>query len=153
AATFGFDYLRDRLKFKQESGPVLPFWAPWASHPQAKSAAIDPRVQRPHFFALVDEADNIFIDEARTPLVISTLGRRASQDEAAIFVWADKLARQMQSGRDFIHDEKKHEFTMTEDGLLKMRWSSPPSGPDQEDMETLYNRLDKALHAHHRLKR
>jgi hypothetical protein len=52
------------------------------------------KVQRTHHYALVDEADNIFVDEARTPLVISTGTRLATPEEQVVFVWSDGLAKQ-----------------------------------------------------------
>src|SRR5947208_15204574 len=70
ASEFGFDFLRDRLKVSGDKGQAAPFWAPWLSNVQYQQP-LDPKVQREHYYALVDEADNIFIDEARTPLIIS----------------------------------------------------------------------------------
>ena len=49
-------------------------------------------MQRGHHFALVDEADNIFIDEARTPLIIASPTRAATPEEAVVYHWADDLA-------------------------------------------------------------
>src|SRR5262245_10207580 len=76
ASEFGFDFLRDRLKVAGAKGQDAPFWAAWQPGftPQTK---LDPKVQREHNFALVDEADNIFIDEARTPMIISGMTRPA----------------------------------------------------------------------------
>ena len=69
ASEFGFDFLRDRLKLVGGQVAQAPFWAAW----QAGEATLrsDKRVQRGHCCALVDEVDSIFIDEARTPLIIS----------------------------------------------------------------------------------
>lgn len=149
ASSFGFDYLRDRLKVQQKIG-ATPFWAPWTSACASSLSATPEMVQRGHHFALVDEADNIFIDEARTPLVISVAGKPASADEAGPYLWANRVAQEMREGVHFILEEKKREFTVTEKGLAVMRWSSPPHA---EDLEALYDRLDKALHAHYRLRK
>jgi preprotein translocase subunit SecA len=69
ASEFGFDLLRDKLKLKQgpNAGQGTAFWKPWFDSGE-DPAAIDPRVQRKHNYALVDEADSVFIDDARTPL-------------------------------------------------------------------------------------
>jgi preprotein translocase subunit SecA len=72
-------FLRDRLKVSGDKSQAMPFWAPWMPGTNF-SRPLDPRVQREHNFALVDEADNIFIDEAGTPLIISTETRPATPD-------------------------------------------------------------------------
>src|SRR5947209_17342781 len=69
ASEFGFDFLRDRLKLAGGKGQGSPFWGPWTP---GHTAPLDTSVQRHHHFALVDEADNIFIDEPRTPMIITT---------------------------------------------------------------------------------
>src|SRR5262249_21925604 len=94
ASEFGFDFLRDRLTLASGSGQAAPFWAPWTSSDGA-GGILDPRVQREHHFAIVDEADSIFIDEARTPLIISAPTRQATPEEQVVYLWADRLAREM----------------------------------------------------------
>ena len=97
---FGFDYLRDNMVTELEQ-----------------------RVQRGHAFAIVDEVDNILIDEARTPLIIS--GQAAeSQDLYATF---SKLvprlrARQAgaESGGDYFLDEKEKAVAPTEEGVARV---------------------------------
>jgi len=97
---FGFDYLRDNMVTELEQ-----------------------RVQRGHAFAIVDEVDNILIDEARTPLIIS--GQAAeSQDLYATF---SKLvprlrARQAgaESGGDYFLDEKEKAVSPTEEGVARV---------------------------------
>ena len=81
ASEFGFDFLRDRLKGAGAQGREAPFWAPWVKG-SVYATPDDANVQRPHHFALVDEADNIFIDEARTPLIISQETRPATRGRA-----------------------------------------------------------------------
>ncbi|NPA28771.1 MAG: DEAD/DEAH box helicase, partial [Epsilonproteobacteria bacterium] len=76
---FGFDYLRDNMKYSLEE-----------------------MVQRDHYYAIVDEVDSILIDEARTPLIIS--GPTKSKLEN--YERADKVARQMVRDEDFTVDEK-----------------------------------------------
>src|SRR5471030_1639174 len=63
ASEFGFDFLRDRLKTKSGSGQNVPFWAAWDSTSEKAFQPLDPKVQRGHYYGLVDEADNIFIDD------------------------------------------------------------------------------------------
>jgi preprotein translocase subunit SecA len=152
ASNFGFDFLRDRLKVVRNETEEFRFWTPWTSS-GAYAGSLDPKVQRGHQFALVDEADNIFIDEARTPLVISTAGREASEEEAAPFLWANEVAKKMQPGIDFVMHERFPKLEVTKQGLALMRWSSPPTGPEARGMSHLFKKLEKALHAHYRLVR
>jgi preprotein translocase subunit SecA len=86
----GFDYLRDHLV-----------------------ANLDDRVQRELAFVIVDEADSILIDEARTPLIIS----QASSTVESQYALADRLARHLKAGRDFELEEKSRAATLTERGL------------------------------------
>jgi preprotein translocase subunit SecA len=85
---FGFDYLRDNLAMR-----------------------LSDRVQRGHHYAIVDEVDNILIDEARTPLIISG----PAQDEAANYVRMAQIVRQLRA-EDYEVSEKDHAVSLTEMG-------------------------------------
>ena len=85
---FGFDYLRDNMKFEK-----------------------DAMVQRKFNFAIVDEVDSILIDEARTPLIISG----PAEDSSELYRAADALIPRL-SEEDFEKDEKSKTITFTEDG-------------------------------------
>jgi preprotein translocase subunit SecA len=150
ASEFGFDFLRDRLKVSGRKGQETPFWAPWLGGP---AVAMNPSVQRGHFFALVDEADNIFIDEARTPLIISTETRLATPEETVVFQWADGLARQMRLNEHFTLDPKKQKLQLTGAGKQLARWSNPPTGEHSHAMDKLEEAIEQALHAHYRFRR
>jgi len=152
ASEFGFDFLRDRLKVSGDRTQAVPFWAAWAPGGAAAQPP-DPKVQRGHHFALVDEADNIFIDEAGTPLIISTETRPATPDEQVVYRWADRLARTFVRDRHFTLDDRKQKIELTDDGKQEARWSSPPSGPHSHAMDKLHEHLERALHAHHRFRR
>jgi preprotein translocase subunit SecA len=93
---FGFDYLRDNL--------VVDLGA---------------RVQRGHFFAIVDEVDNILIDEARTPLIISG----PAEESADKYIQFARLVPRLKAEEDYILDEKFKQVAITEAGTDKMeRW-------------------------------
>jgi preprotein translocase subunit SecA len=152
ASEFGFDFLRDRLKVKSGAGQNVPFWAAWTNfNPQTN--AQDPKVQRGHHYALVDEADNIFIDEARTPLVISTGTRLATPEEQVVFVWADALAKQMVRDQHFTLDEKKQKVELSDLGKQMVRYSNPPMGEHSHAMDKLHEHVERAIHAVHRFRR
>ena len=86
---FGFDYLRDNLKFSLEE-----------------------MVQREHHFAIVDEVDSILIDEARTPLIISG----PAETSAELYMAVDKLMGEF-SDEHIELDEKARSVTLTEEGV------------------------------------
>jgi preprotein translocase subunit SecA len=151
ASEFGFDFLRDRLKVKSGAGQTTPFWSAWTNfNPQ--TAAADPKVQRTHHYALVDEADNIFVDEARTPLVISTGTRLATPEEQVVFVWSDGLAKQMVRDQHFTLDEKKQKIELSDLGKQMCRWANPPTGEHSHAMDKLHEHVERALHANHRFR-
>ncbi len=151
ASEFGFDFLRDRLKTKEGSGQNAPFWSAWMGNGQ-DFKPLESKVQRGHHFALVDEADNIFIDDARTPLVISTGTRPASEEEAVVYKWADKLAKEMTRERHFYLDEKKSKVELTEDGRYLIRYSNPPFGAHSHAMDKLHEHVERAIQANHRFR-
>jgi preprotein translocase subunit SecA len=153
ASEFGFDFLRDRLKVKAQKGTgALPFWSAWLTHGHMDGQQ-DPKVQRPHHYALVDEADNIFIDEARTPLIISSPSRPATEDEQIVYKWADGIAAQMRRDQHFYLDEKKHQkIELTDLGRHLIRYAQPPHGPHSHAMDKLHEHIERALHAHFRFR-
>jgi preprotein translocase subunit SecA len=150
ASEFGFDFLRDRLKTSTAKGQAAPFWAPWTAGQGQFTRPLDPRIQREHHFALVDEADNIFIDEARTPLIIGMPSRPASEEETVVYRWADNLGKQMERGRHYTLDEKKQKIELTEECKQLARWSDPPTGPHSHAMDKLFEHLERAIFAHRR---
>ncbi|HEX7709192.1 MAG TPA: preprotein translocase subunit SecA [Thermoanaerobaculia bacterium] len=88
---FGFDYLRDNMKFDLEA-----------------------MVQREHAYAIVDEVDSILIDEARTPLIISG----PSEESTEKYYVAAKIVPKLDPATDFQVDEKQHSAALTEEGVL-----------------------------------
>ncbi len=89
---YGFDYLRDNLA-------------------QTK----DQLSQRGHAFAIVDEIDSILIDEARTPLIISS----ESTESDSLYVQFADIARKLEQGADFSIDEKQRAIQLTDIGITK----------------------------------
>ncbi len=151
ASEFGFDFLRDRLKVAGAKGQEQPFWAPWVGG--AAAPVGDVGVQRDHHVAVVDEADNIFIDEARTPLIISGATRLATPEEQIVYKWCNDLAQKMQPGRHFEMDEKKQKLELSAEGKQLARYANPPTGPHAHAMDKLHEHLEQALQAHYRFRR
>jgi preprotein translocase subunit SecA len=151
ASEFGFDFLRDRLKVAGNRGQEAPFWDPWLKSGTGHQR--DLQMQREvHHFALVDEADNIFIDEARTPLIISTATRPATPAEQVVYLWANRLAKQMEHPEHFLLDPKKQKLELTLAGRQLMRYSNPPMGAKSHAMDKLEEHVERALQAHYRFR-
>jgi len=75
-------------------------------------------VQRPFFFCVVDEIDSILIDEARTPLILSTSSGEDSTSNTKLFL-ANSLAKFLEKDRDFILDEKTKDISLSQEGYKK----------------------------------
>ncbi len=90
---FGFDYLRDNMKFN-----------------------IEDYVQREHNFAIVDEVDSILIDEARTPLIISG----ASEESTDTYYVVDRVIPRLKAEEHYTVDEKMRTVALTEDGVTRV---------------------------------
>lgn len=151
ASEFGFDFLRDRLKLKGGQVSSTPFWSAWmptGAGPQPR----DPKVQRGHHFVLVDEADNIFIDEARTPLIIASPTRKATPEESVVYKWADDLARRMERNHHFFLDDKKQKLELTDLGRHLIRYANPPSGKHSHAMDKMHEHVERALQAHYKFR-
>ena len=123
---FGFDYLRDNMKYDLASC-----------------------VQRGHQFAIVDEVDSILIDEARTPLIISG----PSEESTDKYFKIDKIIPRLIQEIDYTLDEKHRTATLTEEGVSKCeRLLSLGNLYDPAHMETIHH-VYQALRAHTLYKR
>jgi preprotein translocase subunit SecA len=111
AKEFGFDFLRDRLLLRRMG------MAQSNLLNQLTSARLElggeMPVQRGHHFCLVDEADSILIDDARTPLIIGSLGDKAIERIVTLYRWAAEMVPQFKEDLhyEYDHDEKKIELT------------------------------------------
>ena len=149
---FGFDFLRDRMKLRGGQAHANPFWSGWTGG----GNKADPRCQRaetPLNFAIVDEADSIFIDEGRTPLVIANPTRPATEEEQVVYKWADKVVKELQPVTHFKIDLKKEKAELTDEGKQVVRYSNPPSGKHAHAMDKLIQHMEKAIMAYHRFRR
>src|SRR3954466_2544979 len=131
---FGFDYLRDNMKFELES-----------------------MVQRGHHYAIVDEVDSILVDEARTPLIISG----PSEESIDKYYRIDRIIPRLVKGEeidegegrksttgDYVVDEKAHQAALTEEGVEKVeQLLGVRNLYDPENMEIIHG-VNQALRAH-----
>ncbi|AQW81829.1 preprotein translocase, SecA subunit [Campylobacter pinnipediorum subsp. pinnipediorum] len=131
---FGFDYLRDNMKF-----------------------SMNDKVQRKHNFVIVDEVDSILIDEARTPLIISGSTNRTLDG----YIKADEVAKKLIRGEaadpnvpnskptgDFVADEKNRTILITEEGINKAEKLFGVGNLYDLENAILSHHLDQALKAH-----
>src|SRR5690242_10929182 len=131
---YGFDYLRDNMKFRLEEC-----------------------VQRGHHYAIVDEVDSILIDEARTPLIISG----PSEESTDKYYKVDRIIPRLTKGEeidegdgkksttgDYVVDEKAHQAALTEEGVEKVeQLLGVRNLYDPENMEIIHG-VNQALRAH-----
>ncbi len=123
---FGFDYLRDNMKFK-----------------------IEEYVQRGHRFGIVDEVDSILIDEARTPLIISG----PTNVDVNMYYVIDGVVPMLQDELDFTVDEKSRRVDLTDSGVDKVEQKLGVDNIyDPHNMEVLHH-VNQALKAHKVFKR
>ena len=132
---FGFDYLRDNMKFAAKGDENFP--------PQYQ------QVQGKLNFAIIDEVDNILIDEARTPLIIAG----PAHDDVTRYSQADKIARQLKEGVDFEVKEKERTANLTDVGVRHAeKLVGVESFYTAGNMEWPHL-IDNALKAHHLYKK
>ena len=128
---FGFDYLRDNMRPAARGDNRYP------RHLQQS--------QKSRHFAIIDEVDNILIDEARTPLIISG----PAYDNPAKYSEADRVARALERDKHFVVNEKDHTVNLTDDGVRAAeRLAGVESFYTPGNMEWPHL-IDNALKAHY----
>ncbi|HSB18743.1 MAG TPA: preprotein translocase subunit SecA, partial [Anaeromyxobacteraceae bacterium] len=119
---FGFDYLRDNMKFRLQD-----------------------YVQRELNYAIVDEVDSILIDEARTPLIISG----PSDESTDKYYLVNQVIPSMIRDQDFTVDEKTKTVVMTDQGIAKMERKLGITNLYDPDQIEMLHHVEQALRAHH----
>ena len=123
---FGFDYLRDNMKFRRTD-----------------------LVQREFNYAIVDEVDSILIDEARTPLIISG----ATDESTDLYYKVDQLVRRFHKDKHFTVDEKTRTVSIQEEGVSEAeRFLNVTNLYDLAHMDLVHH-INQSLKAHHLFKR
>lgn len=123
---FGFDYLRDNMKFR-----------------------LSDLVQKQHNFAIVDEVDSILIDEARTPLIISG----PTEDSTAIYYKVNTLVRKLKETEHFKVDEKSRTVVLTEEGVIQAEKDLKIKNLYDLTHMDLIHSINQALKAHNLFKK
>ena len=118
---FGFDYLRDNMSLTEAM-----------------------RVQRELHYAIVDEVDNILVDEARTPLIISG----PAEEPVQLYQNFARLVPRLDSTEDYTIDDRTRAISLTQDGIAKMeQWTNTSNLYDPENFH-LVHYMENALNAH-----
>jgi preprotein translocase subunit SecA len=143
AKEFGFDFLRDRLLLR-ENGQLAGGNGSSMAGGGANLRGEQP-VQREAFFALVDEADSVLIDEARTPLIISSLPGEAERITACCYMWSASVADQFQEGEDYQYDHEKRTVELTIGGRQRVRWLSKPELMNSVGLIDIYEYAERAI--------
>jgi len=144
AKEMGFDFLRDRLRTGATGDAQITSTRKFAAAP----AGGEKPVQRGHYFALIDEADSILIDEARTPLII---GLTQPNDPATVslFRWSHRTAQRLEVNVDFVYENDRRTSYLTDSGCRRVLLMAKPSLLDSIDTERIYSQVEKALTASH----
>ena len=140
AKEFGFDLLRDRLRqgvaaggekrrtlFSDQTGGEAP-------------------VQRGHYAVLIDEADSILIDEARTPLIIG-LTMPNDAGTVSLFRWCHRAVSHLEANVDFVYEPERRSAYLTDQGCRKVLLLGKPALIDSIDTERIYKHVEQALTA------
>jgi len=116
---FGFDYLRDNMV-----------------------SSLDQMVQRGHYFAIVDEVDQVLIDEARTPLIISAPDTEPTEKYYTFAQMAERLSPDV----DYTIDEKQKAASLTEHGISKLEKELKVDNLYEKNFDTIHH-IENALRA------
>ena len=142
-----FDYLRDRVALQGRSGRLQQSLRRLAGEAEAGGGT----VLRGLYFAIVDEADSVFVDEARTPLILSASGGGAEEAEHGAAVL--QLAQGLDEGEDFRVDPLEHAVSLTDAGRARLdAFAAERDGPwtSVRGREDLLRQALSALHLYRR---
>lgn len=136
----GFDFLRDRIRlgadFKLDDEKNRYF-----SHSDGSSETL---VQRGQFCAIVDEADSVLIDDARTPLIIGAAAPQTGS-KVSLFRWCDYICEQLCVEKDYIVIPRERRVFVTEEGCLRIAVLGKPRLADTIDQETFLEHIERML--------
>ncbi len=143
AKEFGFDFLRDRLQSRKNQQNLSDTLALMLG--QSESAADDGMLNPRSHFALIDEADSILIDEARTPLIIGAFGGDDMRVVSAAYRWAAHMAESFEEDRHFAYDKEVRNVELNAAGRQLMRTLPKPSELDSVSLPYLHEYIERAI--------
>lgn len=143
AKEFGFDFLRDRLLLRRMGRSEADFLGEGSTERWDDSG--DKPVQRRPNFVLVDEADSILIDEARTPLIIGSLGEKAREQVVATYQWGAEYARLFGEDEHFEQEQDTKKVELTTAGRQLLRSLPQPELLRSVGLIDLYLYMERAI--------
>ena len=143
AKEIGFDFLRDRLirRHQKYSGQN----AIAAMTGQQPTDANLP-VGRGLNFILIDEADNVLIDEARTPLIVSSDPDRIAKAKLALYQWTAQIVDSFTDELDFSIDEESKSISLTAAGRRRVRTTQQPEALSRTPLIDIYDQVEMAIY-------
>jgi preprotein translocase subunit SecA len=142
----GFDFLRDELKRLKLGGDAHRKTFEQVYLGRGGHLESETPVQRTHHYAIVDEADSILIDEARTPLIIGA-NNQPTQEEAAAYYGADQLAATLVRVKDYKYDPLERKAELTAAGRRKVQAVAAHTAFVTLTVDGLYEYVERALRA------
>lgn len=140
---FGFDFLRDRSLQRQLETAQL--WYGQAAPAQRGSQDVH---RKPYFF-LIDEADSILIDEARTPMILSAAeDPNAQQRQRELYSWSAQVAPQFHEDEHYLYDKEKRKVELTTVGTAFLRQLSKSMALHGVGLVEMYEFVERAIQVH-----
>ena len=143
ANEMGFDFLRDRLLKRSLSGGQQDIFG--AMLGGANATKSDEPVQRGLNFMLVDEADSILIDEARTPLIISALPGEDEEISAEAYRWAADIKTQFVENEHYEYDHDDRHIELSLAGRQLVRSLQKPAAMDRLPLSVIYEYVQRSI--------
>ncbi|MEQ8211181.1 MAG: preprotein translocase subunit SecA [Lacipirellulaceae bacterium] len=142
ANEMGFDFLRDRLLLRSQGEGQQDIFGQMLG---VKSGKQDQPVQHGLHFMLVDEADSILIDEARTPLIISALPGEDEKIASEAYNWAAKTAPDFVEYEHYEYDHDERTVELTLEGRQLVRGLQKPEAMDRLPLSSIYEYIQRAV--------
>ncbi len=143
AKEMGFDFLRDQLRKGIARGAID---RSGLLETEPGSTPAEAPAQRGHHFALIDEADSVLIDEARTPLIIG-MTQPNDPGSVSLYRWCYRTAAKLQPDVDFLYEPHRRTAFLTDTGCRRIVLTSKPSLISSIDSERIYRHIEQALTA------
>jgi preprotein translocase subunit SecA len=145
AKEFGFDFLRDQLLQRRIREGQFDLIGAMTGGGRQRHG--DKPVQREPFYILVDEADSLMIDEARTPLIISALPGAAEKVLVASYEWASEACHQFHDPEHYTYDFKRRTIELTVEGRRLARTINKPALMNTVPTQSIYDYIERAIRA------
>ncbi len=137
---FGFDFLRDHSQQRTQEQQKM-----WYGGAAAEAPVAAPVHRKPHFL-LIDEADSILIDDARTPLIISSAEDDATQEQQLmLYSWSAENTDKFEEDEHYWYDREKKKVDLTPDGTALVRAIHKPEVLEGVGLLEMYDFMERAI--------